>query len=52
MLSNRLLSHQSNLQSIVALLSTEPKYMAITEARKEALWVAQFLAYLEFCLPS
>ncbi len=52
MLSGRPLSHQSKLQTIVALSSTEAEYMVTTEAGKEALWVAQFLACLGFCPPS
>lgn len=51
MLSGRLLYYQLKLQSIVALSLTKVEYMTITEVRKEALWVAQFLAYLDFCLP-
>lgn len=52
MLSGGPLSYQSKLQSIVALLLTKAKYMVITKAEKKALWVAQFLTYLGFCLPS
>ena len=37
MLSGGLLSHQSKLQSTVALLSCKAEYMAITEAGKKAL---------------
>lgn len=33
-------------------MSTKAKYITIIEARKKSLWVAQFLAYLGFCLPS
>lgn len=51
-LSGGLLSHQSKLQSTVALSSTKAEYRAITEAGKEALWVARFLVYLRFCLSS
>ncbi len=40
------------LESTVALSSTEAEYMDTTEARKEALWVARFLACLEFRPPS
>ncbi len=50
--SGGLLSHQSKLQSTATLLSTEAKYMPITKVGKEALWVAQFLACLGFCLLS
>ena len=39
MLSGGPLSHQSKLQSTVALSSTEAEYMTTVEARKEALWV-------------
>ena len=52
MLSGGPLSHQSKLQITVALLSTEAEYVATTEAGKEALWVARFLAFLGFRLPS
>ena len=52
MLSGGPLSHQSKLQSTVALSSTEAEYMATTEAGKEALWVSRFLACLGFRLPS
>ena len=52
MLSGGPLSHQSKLQSTVALSSCEAEYMATTEAGKEALWVARFLACLGFRLPS
>ena len=48
MLSGGDLSDQSKLQSTVALSSTEAEYMAITEAGKEALWIARFLACLGF----
>lgn len=37
MLSGKLLSYQSKLQSTVILLSCEAGYMAITEVKKEAL---------------
>ncbi len=43
MLSGGSLSHQSKLQSTVALSLTEAEYMATTEAKKEVLWVAKFL---------
>ena len=46
------LSHQSKLQSTIALSSTEAEYMATKEAGKEALWVVRFLACLGFRLPS
>ena len=52
MLSGGNLSHQSKLQSTVALSSTEAEYMATTEAGNEALWVVRFLACLGFRLPS
>ncbi len=50
MLSGGPLSHQSKLQSTTALLSTEAEYMATTEAGKKALWISQFLTFLEFWL--
>lgn len=52
MLSGRLLSYQSKLQSTIALSLVEAEYMAITKARKEALLVSQFLACLRFYLLS
>lgn len=52
MLSGGSLSHQLKLPSTIALSSCEAKYMTITEARKVAVWVTQFLACLKFCLPS
>ena len=52
MSSNGLLSHQSKLQSTVALSSTEAEYMATTEAGKEALWILRFLTSLGFRLPN
>ncbi len=52
MMSGGPLSHQSKLQNTVALSSTEAEYMATTEAEKEELWVAPFLACLGFRLPS
>ncbi len=52
MLSVGPLSNQLKLQSTVVLSSTEAEYIATTEAGKEALWVAQFLTCLGFCLPS
>lgn len=51
-LSGGPLSHQSKLQSTVALSSTEAEYMATTEAGKEPLRAARFLACLVFRLPS
>lgn len=52
MLFGGLLSHQSKFQSTITLLLTKAKYMTTTEAKKEALWIAQFLACLGFCLQS
>lgn len=52
MLSSRPLFHQSKFQNTVILSSTEAKYMAICEARNEALWVSQFLAAFGFQLPT
>lgn len=48
MLFGGLLSHQSKLQSTVVLSLTKTEYMAITETRKEVLWVAGFLVCLGF----
>ena len=50
-LSGGPLSHQSKLQSTVALSSAKAEYMATTEAGKEALRIARFLACLVFRLP-
>ena len=52
MLSGGPLSHQSKLQSTVALSSTEAEYMATTEAGKEALWISRFLTSVGFRLPN
>ncbi len=46
MLSGGSLSHQSKLQNTVALSSIEAEYMATTEAGKEVMWAARFLACL------
>ncbi len=51
-LSGGLLSNQLKLQSTVALSSGEAEYIATSKARKGEFWVAQFLACLEFRLPS
>ena len=51
LLSGGPVSHQSKQQMTVALSSTEAEYMATTEARKKALWIAQFLATLGYRLP-
>ncbi|KAI4347747.1 hypothetical protein L6164_008530 [Bauhinia variegata] len=40
-------SWQSKLQKCVALSSTEVEYIAITEARKELLWMKRFLQELD-----
>ena len=49
-LPSRPLSHQLKLQSTITLSSTKAEYMATVDRRKKALYVAQFLAYLGFCL--
>ena len=41
-------SWKSNLQSVVALSTTESEYMAITEAIKEAIWMKGLIAELGF----
>lgn len=41
----RSISYHSNKQGIIALSSTKIGYIAITEARNEALQIAQFLAF-------
>lgn len=46
MFSRGMISYQSKKQATVALLSCEAEYMAITKARKEALWCLQFLEAL------
>lgn len=50
MLLSRPLSHQSKLEYIVILFFIKAKYIATCKARKEALWVSQFLAILSFQL--
>ncbi len=50
MLSGRPLSDQSKLWYTIPLLLIEAEYMATTGAGKNALWVAQFLVCLRFCL--
>ncbi len=52
MLSGGPLSHQSKLQSTIALSSTEAECIATTEAEKEALWILRFLNSLRFWLPN
>ena len=51
LLSGGPVSHQSKQQATVVLSSTEAEYMATTEAGKKALWIARFLATLEYRLP-
>ena len=51
MLSGGLLSHQSKLQSTVALLLYKAKYMATTEAGKEVLWVDDFWLAWDLAFP-
>ena len=41
------ISWQSKLQKCVSLYTTEAKYIAATEARKEMLWMKQFLQELD-----
>ncbi len=50
LLSGGPVSYQSKQQATFALFSTEAEYMATTEAGKEALWIAQFLATLRYRL--
>jgi hypothetical protein len=40
------ISWKSQLQPIVAFLSTETEYMTITEANKEAIWLKAFVSEL------
>ena len=42
------ISHCSKLQPTVALSTCEAEYMALTEAAKEAIWCARFLAELGY----
>ncbi len=51
LLSGGPVSHQSKQQATVPLFSTEAEYITTTEAGKEALWIAQFLAALGYRLP-
>ena len=51
LLSGGPVSHQSKQQATVGLSSTEAEYIATTEAGKEALWIAWFLAALGYRLP-
>jgi len=46
-LSQVAVSWRSTLQYIVALSTTEAKYMAMTEAMKEAIWLQGLLDDLE-----
>ena len=39
-------SWKSRLQKLVALLTTEAEYMAAMEARKELIWMRDFLSEL------
>ena len=50
-LSGGPVSHKSKQQATIAFFLTKAKYMAMTEAGKEALWIAQFLAALEYRHP-
>lgn len=52
MLSGRLLSYKSKLQSTIALLSTKAKYIAIVKVEKEVLWIVWFLACFKSYLPN
>ena len=47
MLSNGAISWKSQRQQTVALSSTKPEYMAITEASKEAIWLRRL--YSKIC---
>ena len=42
-LSGTTISWASNLQEIVALSNTKGKYIAVTEAAKEIIWLHSFL---------
>lgn len=48
MLAGAPISHRSKLQPTVAMSTCEAEYMAMTEAAKEAIWCARFLAELDF----
>ena len=41
-------SWRSNLQSTIALSSTETEYMAVTEAVKEVIWLQRLVTDLGF----
>ncbi|GJY59135.1 RNA-directed DNA polymerase, eukaryota [Tanacetum coccineum] len=43
-------SWKATLQYMVALLTTEAEYMALTEAVKEAIWLRELLEYTSICL--
>lgn len=46
-LYGNVVSWKANLQSIVALSTTEAEYIALTEAIKEAIWLKGFVSELE-----
>ena len=48
MLAGATISYSSKLQSIVALSTCEAEYVAMCEARKEAVWLGYLLAELGF----
>jgi len=47
-IGSRAISWSSKLQGIVALLSTEAKYLAAVEAGKEVCWMKNLLFQMEF----
>jgi len=47
-LAGSLVSHKSSKQSILITSTTEAKYIAITHAAKEALWLHQLLTNLGY----
>ena len=48
MLAGECISRQSKQQSVVALLTCESEYMAMSEAGKEAMWIRWFLEELGY----
>ena len=41
-----LVSYQSRLQNVMALSTTDAKYMAVVESGKELIWIRDFLSEL------
>ncbi|XP_073133853.1 secreted RxLR effector protein 161-like [Henckelia pumila] len=47
-IGGNVVSWKSNLQSVVALSTTEAEYISLTEAVKEGLWITGFVSELGF----